>query len=373
MSKIDELIKDKCSNGVVFDKIGNVCDVYTGGETPEDIIKEKKPRGEYIYPIYSNGIGDNALYGFAKTYRIESAAVTFSSIGTLGHPEVRSGRFTPIIRLKVIIPKASSKLNIMFLKYVLETAEFDNNKSSLPNLNANMLKSISIPIPPIEVQEEIVRILDKFGKLEAELEAELEARKSQYEFWRGELYSLNAKYVPIEDLCDFSVGGDVPKDRMSKKISIDYSIPIISNGIGENSIYGYTDIPKVEKECITVSARGTIGYSEVRNAPFYPIVRLICIFPHKELNVKFLKYYLDTLEFKVPTTGIPQLTVPMIKKYSVPIISLEEQKSIVNILDKFDKLVNDISVGLPAEIEARRRQYEYYRNKLLSFEELTNE
>ena len=181
----------------------------------------------------------------------------------------------------------------------------------------------------------------------------------------------DTRYVPIEKVCDFLVGGDVPKDRLSKEKTTEYNVPIISNGIGENAIYGYTDEAKISRPSITISARGTIGYSQVRSTPYFPIVRLICVFPNKKINIKFLKYYFDTIKFKVPTTGIPQLTVPMVKKLTIPVPPLEIQNKIVKILDKFDKLINDISVGLPAEIELRRKQYEYYRNKLLSFEELS--
>jgi type I restriction enzyme S subunit len=166
-------------------------------------------------------------------------------------------------------------------------------------------------------------------------------------------------------------GGDVPKDRYSKDKTEQYSIPIYSNGIGESALYGYTDIAKIDKRCITIAARGTIGYTALRTEPFYPVVRLICAIPNEGLLPDYLKYYLETIKFQVPTTGIPQLTIPMISKYIVPIPPIEEQKRIVGILDKFSKIINDISDGLPAEIEARQKQYEYYRDKLLSFKQLS--
>ena len=190
MNRITQLIDEHCPNGVELQSIDNLCDVFTGGEVPSDFIKSKKPEGDYIYPIYSNGINENALYGYAKTFRIAEDAVTFSSIGTLGHPSIRAGKFTPVIRLKVLIPKDKTKLNLSFLKYSLELADFSNNKSSVPNLNASMLKKIRIPVPPILVQEEIVRILDSFTELEAMLEAELRARKTQYEYYRDKLLTF---------------------------------------------------------------------------------------------------------------------------------------------------------------------------------------
>ena len=185
--EIDELISSKLKcmvDGANWKKLGEVCEVYTGGEPPVDSIKSKVPEGDYIYPIYSNGIGENAIYGYAKTYTIEERGVTFSSIGTIGHPTLREGKFTPIIRLKVIIPKDESVLNISFVKYALDVAKFSNNKSSLPNINAQMLKQIEIPIPPIEIQKKIVECLDKFSALAAELQAELQKSRKQYEYYR---------------------------------------------------------------------------------------------------------------------------------------------------------------------------------------------
>ena len=174
--------------------LGEVCDVYTGGETPKDAIKGKEPQGDYIYPIYSNGVEENALYGFSKDYVIEQQAVTFSSIGTIGHPTLRNGKFTPIIRLKVIIPKDEKVLNISFLKYALEIARFSNNKSSVPNINANMLKQISIPIPPLAEQQRIANTLERFEKLITSMEegipAEQIAQQKRYEYYRDKLLTF---------------------------------------------------------------------------------------------------------------------------------------------------------------------------------------
>ena len=114
MSRLDELIAELCPEGVIHKTLGEVCEVLTGGEAPENAVKSKQPDGEYIYPIYSNGVGDNALWGFSKEYRIERQAVTFSSIGTIGFPTLRAGKFTPIIRLKVIYPQNSEELDIRF-------------------------------------------------------------------------------------------------------------------------------------------------------------------------------------------------------------------------------------------------------------------
>ena len=146
-------------------KLGEVCDVLTGGETPDDHIKGTEPSGEYKYPILSNGLGGNALWGFAKTYRIGVPAITFSSIGTLGYPELRNAGFTPIIRLKVIIPK-DKKHDIKYLRHNLCLADFSNNASGIPNINAESVKAIVFfDSPNLNEQRRIGALFDSLENL----------------------------------------------------------------------------------------------------------------------------------------------------------------------------------------------------------------
>ncbi|NSJ92842.1 restriction endonuclease subunit S, partial [Coprococcus sp. MSK.21.13] len=207
-----------------------------------------------------------------------------------------------------------------------------------------------------------------------ELTAELTARRKQYEYYRDLLLTFGDEVPmkPLSEVCVLSAGGDVPKRHFSKEKTNEYKVPIYSNGIGDNALYGWTNEARINNPCITIAARGTIGYVALRNEPFVPVVRLICAIPKECINVRYLKYATETLNFKVPTSGIPQLTVPMIGKYNIPVPPLEEQERIVAILDRFDALCNDLTSGIPAEIEARQNQYEYYRDKLLSFKEVTS-
>ena len=175
------------------------------------------------------------------------------------------------------------------------------------------------------------------------------------------------EYKTLGSVCDLSAGGDVPKNRLSLEKTNTFNIPIYSNGIGENALYGWTDTAVINNPCVTVAARGTIGYCELREIPFYPVVRLICVIPHDLLNVRFLKYVIEILEFQVPTSGIPQLTIPMISKYKIPIPPLPVQQEIVAILDKYIAFETELEKKLQLELEARKKQYEYYRNELLTF------
>ena len=169
------------------------------------------------------------------------------------------------------------------------------------------------------------------------------------------------EYVTLGEICELSAGGDLPKDKFSKDLTDEYSVPIYSNGIDDNALYGYTDIAKITKPCITIAARGTIGYCALRKTPFFPIIRLICAIPHDSMSVDFLYYCIQKIRFQVPLSGIPQLTVPMVAKYMVPLPPLPVQQEIVRILDKFTEL----EAELEAELVARTKQYEYYRDNIL--------
>lgn len=141
--------------------------------------------------------------------------------------------------------------------------------------------------------------------------------------------------LKLFEIANISAGGDVPKKAFSKEKKSGFTIPIVSNGIGDEAIYGYTNIEKISEPCVTIAARGTIGYAAFRDEPFYPIVRLICVIPNqKKVIPKYLYYYLSNTRFFGTTAGISQLTVPMVSKNNIKIPDLETQRKIVEILDQ---------------------------------------
>ena len=149
------------------------------------------------------------------------------------------------------------------------------------------------------------------------------------------------KTVNICDVCnEIFAGGDAPKNNMSQAPNERHSIPIFSNGEENEGLYGYTDKARVTQPSITVSARGTIGYTAIRNTPFVPIVRLITLTPNPELiDINYLYYAVRNYKFDGSGTSIPQLTVPSIKKYSFPLPTKEEQKRIALLLDNLCELI----------------------------------
>ena len=152
---------------------------------------------------------------------------------------------------------------------------------------------------------------------------------------------MTRQKVKIMDVCsEIFAGGDAPKNRMSIEKTSEYTIPIYSNGEDKNGLYGYTDVARVNLPSITVSARGTIGYTAIRKEPFVPIVRLIAVTPIPELiDIDYLYYAIKYFNFSGSGTSIPQLTVPMIKQCNFPLPPLDEQRKIAAVLDKVSDLI----------------------------------
>ena len=397
MTKLEKLIQELCPNGVEYKPLGDIATISRGGSfQKKDYTENGVPCIHYgqIYMHYGlfaektlSYISDEVAQKqkFAEPGDI-IMAVTSENIDDvckcmawLGKEKVAVSGHTAIIR---------HSINPKYLVYWLHSSAFYQQKAKIAHgtkvieVAPVKLADVILPVPPLPVQREIVRILDNFTELteglNRELAAELTARKKQYAYYRDKLLTFGDVRVGVTsdvirrtlgEVCKISAGGDAPKDSMSKQKTEKYSVPIISNGIGENALYGYTDAPKVEEPAVTVAARGTIGYAEYRDYPFYPIIRLLTAIPKDStvVNTKYLYYCLQGKQYSVPMGGIPQLTAPELKKVEIPIPSLDVQNRIVQVLDNFDTVCTDLSSGLPAEIEARQKQYEYYRDKLLTF------
>ncbi len=153
---------------------------------------------------------------------------------------------------------------------------------------------------------------------------------------------MEKRVINICDVCEeIFAGGDAPKDRFSETKTDDFSVPIYSNGEANSGLYGYTNFSRVNVPSITVSARGTIGYTTIRHEPFVPIVRLITLVPKTDvIDINYLYYATQNYKFVNNGTSIPQLTVPMLKRYSFPLPSMEQQKKIADEFDKVTVLID---------------------------------
>lgn len=392
MTKLEELIKEYCPNGVEYKKINEIA-VQLNGMSGVSGKWADEGNCEFIdyMNVYKNIKIDTELIKKAtvksqKQTTLEQGDILFTSasevpnecaISSVIEKPIKRGVFLDDhlfgIRIK---SDFKSEIDSVFLNYYFRSDSFRCEINKVVRgvtrfyISKTDFMSLQIPLPALPVQREIVRILDSFTLYSAELTAELTARRKQYEFYRDKLlnFDIEIEWKTIEEACNMSAGGDVPKDRFSREKTEQFYVPVYSNGVDENALYGYTDKAKIFEPCITVAARGTIGYCALRTEPFFPVVRLICLCPKKEIIPKYLKYYIETIHFQVPTSGIPQLTVPMIGKYKIPVPPMDVQERIVKVLDNFDAICSDLGIGLPAEIEKRQKQYEYYRDKLLSFQ-----
>lgn len=378
MSKLQELIKELCPDGVEFRKLGEVCEIYTGGEPPKDTIKGDNKDEKHVYPVWANG---KEVYGYSSTYKIDKDATVISSIGAnTGSIYFRKAYFTPIIRLKVLVPKNNNLIS-KYLYYYLSTVTFVVKSSSVPNMNANEVKKLEIPLPSLEVQNEIVRILDTFTAHTAELQAELQAREEQYEYYRNKLLTFDENDERVKWIKLGEIGNTCMCKRIMKHQTSDIGeVPFFKIGtFGKEAdafiSYELYDEYKNKysfprKGEILISASGTIGRTVIYDGQdaYFQDSNIIWIQndESKVLN-KYLYYYYQIIEWNVEGGTIKRLYNTNLSKTIIAYPPLSEQKRIISILDKFESLVNDLSEGLPTEIAAVQEQYEYYRNKLLTF------
>ena len=295
-------------------------------------------------------------------------------------------------------------INLRYIyHYLVHNKEhFQNiaNNMQMPQISSNDTEKFKIPVPSLEIQSRIVQVLDNFDSvcndLNIGLPKEIELRQKQYEYFREKLLTFLAEgeytesrveewdnsalikllqwvfgpiRVELGSVFEVIAGGDIPKNGISAIETEEYRYPILSNGINEKSLYGWTNQARIKNPSLTVSARGTIGWTSYREKPFFPIVRLLVLTPKINLNLKYAYYFMKSIEnnYEIPQSGIPQLTKPMIQSKIITLPPLEEQSSIVSILDNFNTLTNSLSEGLPKEIELRQKQYEYWRKQLLNF------
>lgn len=385
------------------------------------------------YPVYSSQTANNGEIGKIRTFDIDGEAITWTTdganAGTVFH---RTGKFsiTNVCGLIKIID--TNELNYKFLFYWLsiEAKKYVYSGMGNPKLMSNQVAKILIPIPPLSVQTEIVRILDKFSSLTAELQAELQARKSQYEYYRNQLLDYSMEESDQLSLCSSQSAASIQKDDNPSQPQ---SAP---NPLTDNSVlpqrgkvewktlgeigtltigrrFVRTDIQESGVPCFHygdlytyygISAAKTKGYlSEVlaKKLRFAQpndviivcagendmdigvgvawlgdepaVVHDACCILHHNENPKYISHFLRTHNYHiqikkyVKNGKISSLPISGLEKAVIPVPSLTEQARIVSILDKFDSLTNSISEGLPKLIELSQKRYEYYRDLLLSF------
>ena len=387
MKYIDELLQ---GHEVVWKKLGEVCEIRTGKGVTK---KEAKPDG--LYPIISGG---KSPMDFIDTYNRQANTVTVSRVGAnAGFVNYIKECFYLNDKCFSVIPKNNFSILNSFLYYALKVQEGHlsalQSDGGVPTINTTKLGSILIPLPPLSVQEEIVRILDKFTTLEAELEAELDCRKRQYEYYRNQLLSFdmlnrggqglnNVNWVTIKKISKNISSGGTPRSNITTYYGGD--IPWLRTQEVNFSDIWDTDV-KITKEgmdasnakyipanCVIIAMYGaTVGRVGINKIPLTTNQACANIEVNEDIALyRYVFHYLSSQYEYIKSLGAGSQTninSRIVKELRIPVPSLAEQHRIVSILDKFDTLVNSISEGLPKEIELRRKQYEYYREQLLSF------
>lgn len=363
-----------CPNGVEFKTLGEVCGVQRGKRlTKSELSNTEK------YPVYHGGIEP---LGFYKEYNREAETVMVinvgASAGTIGYskePFWSSDGCFCIGHSDTVIAR--------FLYYYLQTREKEIKSrvryAGIPTLDGFVVEQFPIPLPPLEIQKKIVECLDKFSALAAELQAELQLRRKQYEYYRTQLLTphsdcnsadntddRNWEWKTLGEVCTILRGKRLTKSELSA----DEQYPVFHGGIEPLGFY-----KKCNREADTVmiinvgASAGTVGYSDKK---FWSSDGCYCLSKSDLFIPKFMYYLLQKCELelksKVRYAGIPTLDSDVIKRIKIALPSLEEQARIVAILDKFEKLITSMEEGIPAEQAAQQKRYEYYRDLLLTFD-----
>lgn len=382
--KLENLISELCPNGVVYSPLGTLCKIETG-------------------KLNANAMDENGIYPFftcdakpfkINTYAFDTEAILVSGNGSqVGHINYYNGKFNAYQRTYVL--SGFNGIHVGFLLhylqgYLQEHIYVNSRKGSVPYITLPMLQDFRIPLPPLPVQQEIVHILDNFTELTAELTAELAARRKQYEHYRDELLTTPADstMMALGAIADYRRGSfpqpygnsewyggvgampfvqvaDVEENGMVLREQTKQQISVVAQ---PKSVY-------VPAGTVICSIQGSIGRVAITQYDVY-VDRTLAIFEKykTDINKRYFAYQIQRKfgiekEFARGST-LKTITKEEFTKFEIPVPPITEQERIVSVLDRFDTLCNDLTSGLPAEIAARQKQYEYYRDKLLTFKEL---
>ena len=410
MSKLDELIRGLCPDGVEYKTLGEIAvDIYRGaGITRDQVTAEGTPCVRYgeIYTTY--GVWFDKCVSHTDESKLLSKkyfehgdilfAITGESVDDIAKCCVYIGHEKCLAGGDIVVLKHNQ--NPKYLSYALATTDARQQKSKgkvkskVVHSSVPAIREIKVPVPPIEVQCEIVRILDNFTNLTAELTAELTARKTQYAYYRDNLLTTKPQWNHVKIL-----------DMLSQPITdgphttpqfVQNGVPFISvDSIWDGKIHfekrrGYIT-EEFDEECCkkykpqkndvymvkSGSTTGKVAFvdTDIRFNIWSPLAAMRV---NEKNSARFLFYLLQTervqkqVKAKSSHGSQPNLGMRELEQFEVDIPPLDVQNRIVNVLDNFEKICSDLNIGLPAEIEARQKQYEYHRDKLLTFAENGN-
>ena len=405
MSELNQLLQTYCPNGVEYKKLGDFATISRGGNfQKKDFIDSGIPCIHYgqIYTRYGLFADKTFTFISPDCAKKQKTAVTndivmavtseniedvCKCIAWLGSEPAAVSGHTAIIH---------HNQDAKYLVYYLHSEMFFAQKRKIAHgtkvieVTPDKLNGIIIPLPPLEVQREIVRILDSFTSLTVELSAELSARQKQYGFYREHLLSFqnNIKIYPLRYVIRHSCSGSTPSKGKSEYYD-NGSIPWIrTQDVRFNEIYSVdsyitelavkeTAAKWIPENCVIVAisgaSAGRCAINKIRAT-----TNQHCLNLEIDSQKALYRYvyhcvcqkYQDLLAKKQGARG--DLNSTLILDTEIPVPPLDVQQRIVNVLDNFDAICSDLNIGLPAEISARQKQYEYYRDLLLSFKSIDN-
>lgn len=387
MSKLDKLIKELCPDGVEYKRLGEIgTSFYRGsGIKRDDITPDGIPCVRYgeIYTTYhvafSRCISHTQNQNLAKSKFFSHGdilfAITGESIADIAKSCAYLGNEDCLAGGDILVMKHEQ--NPKYIAYALETNDARKQKSKgkikskVVHASVQSIKDIVIPVPPLEVQSEIVKILDNFTELTTELTmeltTELTARKKQYEYYRNRLLTFESKDISLfklQDVVEIQRGIRVTRNQLSN----DGKYPVYQNSLVPMGYYNDKNREANSTFLICAGAAGDIGYSTQAFWAADDCYTFDC--SDKILN-RYLFYVLKNKQAliysKVRRASVPRISKESVGTIKVPVPEISVQERIVNVLDNFDKVCNDLHIGLPAEIEARKKQYKFYRDSLLTF------
>ena len=313
-------------------KMIEISKLNSGGDRPK--IYSDTKTNECCFPIFSNGLQDEGLYGYTNKATMPSDTITVSARGAnIGEVFYRKEDFLPIVRLITIIPD-SNYVHSKYLYYYLKKVKIEGSGSAQPQITVPFFSRYKIVIPKdVEYQKKVAYILSAYDNLiennNKRIKLLEQMAENLYKEWFVRFrfpgyedvefidgFPKEWKICRIDQLSKIKAGGDAPDDS-TKEITDECSIPIYSNGIENEGLYGYTSKAKINKPSISISARGTVGYTCLRRVSYTPIVRLICIIPHEEKLANWLFYYFKRTIVIANGTSQQQITIPMMSREKV--------------------------------------------------------
>ena len=386
MKNLGTLIQELCPDGVEFVKLGDVLDY----EQPTKYIVKCKDYQNEGMPVLTAGqtfiLGytdeTNGIFEASK----ENPVIIFDDFTTSFHWvdfnfKVKSSA------MKMLRVLSEREVSFRFVYYAMKCIKYQSLEHSRQWISK--YSQIEIPLPPIEVQTEIVRILDKFTSLEAELKAELDCRKRQYEYYRDKLLSFDneggqeVEWKKMSEVC-------LKTSKINwKLVEGEYKYIDLSSVDRDN--HKISDCTIINKENAPSRAQQVVKTGDILFGTTRPTLMRFCYIPkeydgevcstgycvirvnNEMINSHFVYHFLFTRKFQEYVEGhqkgasYPAISNKDVMSFELPIPSLSEQERIANILDRFESLTTSLQSGLPAEIAARRKQYEHYRDKLLTF------